>query len=175
MKIKLTPEFSYLAGLTKYRGLARGVGVRGSQHLQAAFLAHITQTGIAAPDKISIKGSIAVFYHSAYQTFLKKTVAGQVDSYCHHNDYAAAFLAGLFDSVGGVVKDGPFLIKWDAADEMVLQTLGFGMRKSSGALWIGPSEQFFKFIKNFRRIDDSMLEANRIIADLTKRKEQDKK
>ncbi|PIT83955.1 hypothetical protein COU37_05740 [Candidatus Micrarchaeota archaeon CG10_big_fil_rev_8_21_14_0_10_45_29] len=162
MKLNLTPQVSYLAGLCKHKKSKNGIGVAGSTALQAAFAAHVVENMYTAPQKIVIKGKQAYFFHSAYAALLKKTLQRQVDAFCHHNEYAASFLAGLFDSVGGMHGGNVFLLKCDKHDEAVLEKLGFIVEKKGGIWWVAPADVFLKFVKNYRKVDDLLLSGNKL-------------
>lgn len=153
MKIKLTPEISYVLGLWKYARTREGIGVEGHDGLRTAFLAGAIKAGLAKPNQVQLKDEKAFFYHTAYRAFFDETLAREDVAYSHHNEYAAAFLAGLFDSMGGVEGGKVFLSRWDGRDEMVLLRLNFRGLKSERKLWISPSESFLKFISAWRGVD----------------------
>jgi len=162
MKLNLTPQISYLAGICKHKKSKNGIGVSGASSLQAAFAAHVVENMYTAPQKIIIKGKQAYFFHSAYAALLKKTLQRQVDAFCHHNEYAANFLAGLFDATGGMHGGKVFFAKCDRHDEAVLRKLGFFVEKKDGVWWVGPADVFLKFVKNYRKVDDLLLSGNRV-------------
>ncbi len=145
MKIKLTPQLSYCLGLWKYSRTSEGLGVAGNADLQQAFLSAAIASGLTSPDKIQIKGEKTFFYHTAYRAFFEKTLERQDEAFSHANDYAAAFLAGLFDAVGGIHDGQTGLSRWDKRDEIVLLRLNFRTKKAGHVLWIAPADQFLKF------------------------------
>lgn len=157
MKIKLTPEFSYIVGITKYAGVGKGIGVSGDESLHAAFGAGAIAAGLTSPDKLLVKGKSIRFYHSAYETYFSRIQQEAVDKYKHLNDYAAAYLAGIFDAVGGVMENSAYLRKCDRIDDAILENLGFGVKLVRERYWIGHHEQFLKFIDKFRRVEDAYL------------------
>ncbi|MFH1306929.1 MAG: hypothetical protein ABIH83_04745 [Candidatus Micrarchaeota archaeon] len=137
--------------------------MRGGKALQAAFSSHIIANKIAEPEKIRVRGREVLFYHSAYLAFLKKVLEKEIDAFCHHNDYAAAFLAGLFDANGGIFEDNVFFAKFDKKDEAVLRGLEFRVEKKNNVLWVGPKDLFLKFVKNWRRVGDDELEGKKAL------------
>ncbi|MFH0927296.1 MAG: hypothetical protein V1822_01830, partial [Candidatus Micrarchaeota archaeon] len=153
MKIKLTPELSYLAGVTKYSRIKKGIGVRGPQQLQEAFVKGALDAGIASADKFIVKDAGLLFFHSAYEAYLGRVQEEAVDKFKHLNDYAAAYLAGLFDSVGGIADGSVYLYKFDRQDEAILDNLGFESKVSAGRVYIGHHEQFLRFIKKWAKIE----------------------
>jgi hypothetical protein len=161
MKIKLTPEFSYLAGITRYAGVRKGVGVRGSQSLQQAFAKGAMDAGIASPQKMIVKGSSIRFFHSAYEAYFSRVQNEAVDKFKHLNDYSSAYLAGVFDSVGGVFEGGAYMQKCDRQDEAIFDNLGFGGKIVQGRFYIGHHEHFLKFISKYRKVPDAELGSRR--------------
>lgn len=158
MKINLTPQISYLAGLCKFRKSRDGIGVRGPPSLITAFSSHVVSSGIMPPQKIILKGSEAKFFHTSYSSLLKRTYENEADIFKHHNDYAASFLAGLFDAKGGFAKGAPIIEILDRQDLAVLENLNFRCAQKNGVWFIGPKDQFLLFIKNYRQRLDSELE-----------------
>lgn len=153
MKIKLTPEVSYLIGLWKHCRTREGIGIVGSEEMRTAFLSRAIALGIADASKVKWELSAVYFFHSAYRAFFDSVLKEEVERFCHANDYAAAFLAGLFDGNGEVEEGKAYFGKWDKNDEMVLMRLNFKTLKADGRLWVGPAEVFLKFIKNWRGVE----------------------
>jgi hypothetical protein len=150
MKQKLTEEFAYLAGLTKHSKIKSAIGVEGRKKTIEAFVKHLIEKKIIPPEKIIIKEDKAYTYHSAYKNFLRKIIDEQVDRFKHHNEYAAAFLAGLYDYSGENEQNFIVLKKWDNKDKMMLENLGFYIEpKKEYGLLIYHMEMFEKFIKNY--------------------------
>ena len=154
MRIKLTPKISYIVGVTKYCGVGNGIGIKGRGPLQRAFAQGAIEAGIASPDKMVVKTASIRFYHSTYKAFISKMQKEAVDKYKHHNDYAAAYLAGIFDSVGMMEEGRACLRKCDRMDDAIFENLGFGIRNEGGKLRVGHWEQFLKFVSGFRKVDD---------------------
>lgn len=153
MKIRLTPEIAYLAGAWKYARTREGIGVRGSEDFRAAFLGRAVQARVARPDEVQLKDDRLFFYHSAYRAFFDATLAREDEAFVHHNDFAAAFLAGLFDAVGGLENGAAYLTRWDKRDEMVLLRLNFQTLKQGGRLLVGPPGAFLRFISSWKLMD----------------------
>jgi hypothetical protein len=155
MKIKLTPGLSYICGMIKYRRAKKGVGVFGSPPLVQAFCSAVVEQGLVESTMIQTDEKRAYFFHSAYRTFIEKTLKREEEAFVHLNDYSASFLAGLFDSVGGFGEnDIPYLAKHDAKDEFIIEKLGFITKSKGSRLLIGPAEQFLKYISHYRKISD---------------------
>ena len=165
MKIKLTPQIAYIAGITKYIGVRDGIGIRGNDAQLQAFAQAIMQAQLTTADKMIAKEQMIRFFHSAYATYLKQIKKEAVDKFKHHNDYAAAYLAGIFDAVGVIGENRIALRRCDFADDAIFENLGFGIKKERGVLLIGHAEQFLKFVKQFRKVDDIELQVAKRIAD----------
>lgn len=161
MKVKLTPQLAYIAGITKYASVRDGVGVVGSDALMQAFAKGAMDANIATPDKLMVKDKMVRFFHSAYKTYFKQVQEDAVDKFKHHNEYAAAYLAGIFDSVGGIDGKRVFLARCDFKDDAIFENLGFGIRKERGVLLVGHADQFLKFISTFRKVEDIELRSLR--------------
>ncbi|VVB57127.1 Uncharacterised protein [uncultured archaeon] len=116
MKLRLTPHLSYLIGMWKYARTREGIGIVGNENMRTAFLSKVVQAELTSADKIMVEDMAVYFYHTAYRAFFDQILAEEVDRYAHANDFAAAFLAGLFDAVGGQEEGKVYLAKWDKND-----------------------------------------------------------
>ncbi|MEM4137342.1 MAG: hypothetical protein QXH71_03745 [Candidatus Anstonellaceae archaeon] len=151
MKIKLTPQLAYLAGIIKYSKIKNAVGVEGPQQLIEIFLKHILDNNIIEPQKIIIKKKKVYLKNIKLKTFLKKILDEEVERFKYHNDYAASFLAGLYDFVGEEEENYVILNKTDQKDRMVLINLGFFIEERGKKTLVGPKDLFIKFIKNYSK------------------------
>ncbi|MFH1094802.1 MAG: LAGLIDADG family homing endonuclease, partial [Candidatus Micrarchaeota archaeon] len=150
MKIKLEPPLAYLIGAWKWTRTKEGIGVRGTQMFVEEFVTRAIQAKLVEAEKIQLGEGRAYFYHTAYRLFFQNTLKREDEAFCHANDYAAAFLAGLFDAVGSV-EDGQVVLSCaDKRDEMVLLRLGYRVTWKEKRAYIVPSDQFLKFIKGWR-------------------------
>ncbi len=150
MKIKLDPALSYLIGAWKWVRTKEGIGVRGTPEFVEVFVSRVVKAGLADADKIQLSGDRAYFYHTAYRLFFENTLKREDEAFCHANDYAAAFLAGLFDSVGKMEDGQVVLSHCDKRDEMVLLRLGYRVVWKEKRAYVLPVDQFLKFIKGWR-------------------------
>jgi hypothetical protein len=155
MKLKLNLEFSYLAGLIKHSKIKKAIGVCGPQKVIEAFLKHVIENKIFEEKKIIITEKCAYSYHTKYRKFLNQIIKEQVDRFKHHNEYAACFLAGLYDFSGIEKPDFILIKKWDKKDKMVLENLRFYVQQKEEGLIIYNKEVFLKFIKNYsKRVEE---------------------
>ena len=121
MKVKLTPELSYIIGLWKEARAPSGIGVEGREELLAAFTEAALKAKVAEPGKVLSGKDSVYFYHTAYRNFFQKIVEEETERFKYKNEYSASFLAGLFDAVGEIGKDGTVCFRrCSKADEMVL-------------------------------------------------------
>ena len=164
MKINLSPELAYLVGLWKHRRTKNGLGIHGSEKLQEVFVAEAMKTlGISA-DKFQVGENEVFFYHSAYRKFFQDTVKRELEVFKWRNEYSASYLAGLFDSNGGVSETGKlFLARFSRSDTLILERLNFRVLKKSKMLFFANPMDFIGFVKPFIKHEEVkiMLEARK--------------
>jgi hypothetical protein len=153
MKIKLTPELSYIIGLWRKARTQEGLGVEGEKDLLEIFTAEAIEKELTTSDKLLTEENKAYFYHSAYRKFFQQIEKEQLERFKYLNEYAANYLAGIFDAVGGVDEKGiVFLESMTRQDQMMLLRLGFGTRKKGERLVIERPRVFLAFIKNYVKL-----------------------
>ena len=107
------------------------------------------------PTKLLIKESgnaiIVMFYNSRVRRFFDKSLERREHIFKYKNEYAAAYLAGVFDSngiFGYKGREGAYLKKLDLANQMLLERLGF--HTSSGkVLEIKNTREYIALIKAY--------------------------
>ena len=156
MKIKLTPEISYVIGFWRKRRIFEGVGIRGDAEHLAIFTKEVLEKGLAETDKIQSSEDRVFFYHSAYRKFFQEIENDQLERFKYLNEYAASYLAGMFDSVGGKTKDGEglFLANGTREDEMLLLRLNFRAKKMGKQVFIYSKDEFWEFVGNYLQFYD---------------------
>lgn len=153
MKIKLTPELSYMIGLWRKSRSFEGLGVRGSDELLGVFSKEAIAQGLTQSDKMLTAEDRVYFYHSAYKKFFQDVEKNQLERFKYLNDYAANYLAGIFDSAGNIDERGVVSIsRMNKEDELLLLRLGFNTKRKSGLLVIERPLVFLAFIKNYTKI-----------------------
>ncbi len=153
MKIKLTPEISYLIGLWRKCRSFEGLGVKGKAEVLEIFSKEALTQGIITSNKILTGDDKVYFYHSAYRKFFQDVEKNQLERFKYLNDYAANYLAGLFDAVGNIDGKGVVsLSKINKGDEILLLRLGFNIKRRSGVLVFERPLVFLAFIKNYTRL-----------------------
>src|SRR3989338_931107 len=143
MKIKLTPELAYIIGFWRKRRAYEGLGVRGLKEHIELFSKEVLDRQLTTSDKLLIDDRKIYFYHTAYRKFFQDIENEQLERFKYLNEYAASYLAGLFDSIGGVDEKGfVFINKTNKQDEILLLRLGFTTRKSRDGLILGKPRAF---------------------------------
>ncbi len=153
IKIKLTPELAYLIGFWRKRRVYEGLGVRGEKEYLEIFSKEVIDRQLTETDKLLTEDNKVYFYHTAYRKFFQEIEEEQLERFKYLNEYAANYLAGTFDSTGGVTPKGVvFIDKANAPDEILLLRLGFGGRRKEGKLIVERPKAFLAFIKNYVKI-----------------------
>lgn len=153
MKIKLTPELSYVIGLWRKTRTVEGLGVTGSENLLELFSTEILDKEMTTTDKLLTEEDKVYFYHTAYRKFFQQIEREQLERFKYLNEYAANYLAGLFDAVGHVDEKGMVSLgDMNKQDQMMLLRLGFGTRKRGERLVIERPLVFLAFIRNYVKL-----------------------
>ncbi|MFH1521074.1 MAG: hypothetical protein ABID61_05505 [Candidatus Micrarchaeota archaeon] len=153
MKIKLSPELSYIIGLWRKSRSSDGLGVRGEKDVLEIFSKEVLEKQLTTSDKL-LSGEYQVyFYHTAYRKFFQQIEIEQLERFKYLNEYAANYLAGMFDAAGTIDERGIVsLYPANKQDEMMLLRLGFVVRRRSDRLIIERPTIFLTFIKNYVKI-----------------------
>jgi hypothetical protein len=153
MKIKLTPELSYVIGLWRKARCPEGLGVIGRKDLLEIFTVEALEKELTTSDKLLTEENKVYFYHSAYRKFFQQIEKEQLERFKYLNEYAANYLAGLFDAVGEVDERGLVsLSSMGRQDAMMLLRLGFGTRKRGDRLVMERPVVFLAFIKDHVKV-----------------------
>ncbi len=153
MKIKLTPELSYIIGLWRKSRTSEGLGVKGGKDLLEVFSTEVIGKEITTADKILSGEDKVFFYHSSYRKFFQQVEKEQLERFRYLNGYAANYLAGLFDANGQIDDKGIVSLgNLTRQDEMMLLRLGFVTRRRGKRAIIEKPVVFLTFIKNYVKI-----------------------
>jgi hypothetical protein len=158
MKIRLSPGLSYIIGLCGYSKSEKGIGVRGSDELVEAFITSCLDMKMTEPKKILYAENEAFFYNSAMQKFFRQVWEERPERFKYGNDYAAAYLAGLFDAVGGVAEGRVALKKIDVVDKTLLSNLRMLPSERRGMVLIGKEKAFLRFISPYVKVNKGILQ-----------------
>ncbi len=156
MKIKLTPELSYIIGLWRKHRCVDGIGVKGDKDLLEVFSKVVLDAGLTTSDKLLADEDKVYFYHTAYRKFFQEVEKEQLERFKYLNDYSGNYLAGIFDSAGTIDDKGiVFINRVNQLDEMLLLRLGFMLRRKGEILRIERPLIFLAFIKNYLKIKNT--------------------
>ncbi len=153
MKIKLTPELSYIIGLWRKNRSFDGIGVIGGKDLLEVFSKVVLDTNMTTSDKLLSDEDKVYFYHTAYRKFFQEVEKEQLDRFKYLNEYAANCLAGLFDGAGAIDEKGfVFISHLNSQDELLFLRLGFMTKHKGGRVLVEKPLIFLKFMKNYLKI-----------------------
>ncbi|MCI0503618.1 LAGLIDADG family homing endonuclease [Candidatus Micrarchaeota archaeon] len=150
MKIKLSPELSYLIGLWRKARCPDGVGVEGGKNVLEIFTKEVLDRQLTTSDKMLTGPDKVYFYHTAYRKFFQQIESEQLERFKYLNEYAANYIAGMFDATGSIDERGVVSLGFATKqDEMMLLRLGFQTRRRADRLIIERPVLFLTFIKNY--------------------------
>jgi len=153
MKIKLTPELSYIIGLWRKFRCAEGICVHGSRELLVTFSQEVLEKHLTTSDKLLTGEDRVYFYNTAYRKFFQQIEKEQLDRFKYLNEYAASYLSGMFDASGEVDERGIVsLQRANKQDEIMLLRLGFVTRRRADRLVIERPVVFLTFIRNYVKL-----------------------
>lgn len=153
MKVKLTPELAYLIGLWRKCKAFEGLGVHARQDVLETFSKEVITHGLATTDRMLTEENKVYFYHSAYRKFFQDIEKDQLERFKYLNEYAANYLAGLFDAVGEIDEKGILSFeRMNRQDELMLLRLGFQSKRKKEKLVVERPLIFLAFIKNYVKI-----------------------
>lgn len=153
MKIKLTPELSYVIGLWRKSRCIEGIGIRGGKELLEVFAQEVLEKQLSTSDKLLTGEDKVYFYNTAYRKFFQQVENEELDRFKYLNEYAASYLAGTFDASGAIDEKGVVsLQRANRQDEMMLLRLGFVVRRRADRLVIERPVVFLTFIRNYVKI-----------------------
>ncbi len=150
MKVKLTPTLAYIIGFWRKRKCKEGLGIYGTREFQEIFSTTVFEEKLTTPNEMLTREDNSFFYHTAYKKFFLEVENEQLERFKYHNEYAAYYLAGWFDSDGAISDKGiVYLHKVSDKDEMLFLRLGFPLRKKGEYFMIEKPRAFLLFIKNY--------------------------
>jgi hypothetical protein len=153
MKIKLTPELAYIIGFWRKRRTREGIGIKGEKEKLEIFAKEVIDKGLTTTEKLLSDEEKIYFFHTAYRKFFQDVEENQLERFKYINDYAANYIAGMFDSGGGIDERGiVYMDKGGRTDELMLLRLGFGCRKRESKLVIEKPRAFLAFIQNYVKL-----------------------
>jgi len=153
MKVKLTPELAYIIGLWRKCRAFDGLGIKGNKELLELFSKEVLDKELTTSDKLLTGEDSVYFFHTAYKKFFQDIEKDQMQRFKYLNEYAANYLAGIFDAVGEIDENGIVSMrKMNRNDEMMMLRLGFHTRKRGEYLVVERPVVFLAFIKNYIKL-----------------------
>jgi hypothetical protein len=153
MKIKLTPELSYVIGLWRMSCTQEGLGVQGEKVVLEVFSQEALNQKLTTSDKMLSEEDKVYFYHTSYRKFFQQIEKEQLERFRYLNEYAANYLAGMFDSVGSIDDKGIVtMFNLNRQDEVMLLRLGFNTRRRGNIFVVERPVVFLTFIKNYVKV-----------------------
>ncbi len=143
-RLSFTPDLAYLLALWLYNKHKKGVGVRGV--LAPIFAKKALELGLTKEGKVTYDEEGIYFYNPKVKKAFERWAEEREHRIKYHNEFASAFLAGLYDSEG----EGEKLRRLKAEDEKILSNLGFKVEFAKG-YWVRPFKAFAKLIRPYSR------------------------
>ncbi|NPA22131.1 MAG: hypothetical protein GXN92_00940 [Candidatus Micrarchaeota archaeon] len=146
MKKKFTPEIAYILGMWHAKKLPDGVGIYGDK---GEFFLELVDKYLHPVEKRTLfKGKFPVFYHNRVENYLKRLEKDRIHRLKYHNDYSAAYFAGMFEA-GGSQVENTVLLQGDKIDELLLTHLGFFPFRKEGFIIPRKSQAFLRYIQDW--------------------------
>jgi hypothetical protein len=162
MKIRLTPEISYIIGLWIHCKTEKGIGVRGDGETISNFAKSCLDLGIAVPGKLLYGENEIFFYNSMIRKFFDKIAGERTERFKYGNEYSSAYLAGLFDSFGSVEHGRVCIKNLDIFDKNLLDNLRMFPKDAGRFTIILKDRAFLKFISPYVKRNRRILESAKI-------------
>jgi hypothetical protein len=108
--------------------------------------------------KILYAENEAFFYNSAMQKFFLQVWKERPERFKYGNEYAAAYLAGVFDAVGEVSGGKLALRHIDVVDKTLLANLRMRPAEGRGFVFIGKEKAFLKFVSPYVKVNKGILQ-----------------
>ncbi len=155
-KLKMGEGVSYMLGMYSHSPQKERASITAASSSEAAvekfsYLA-LNELGIE-PNKIIVgenEGMCNVtFYNSKLRKLFDAALEKKLRLFKYENAYAAQYVAGMYDAVGGINSKGVFLSGIDNADGMLLENLGIHEVQQGGKHYITSQAKFVEFIKRY--------------------------
>lgn len=152
-KLKLSPDVSYFLGVFAYSGdPAVGITTSSSTEVERFVSIAVKELGVE-PEKVKVEqvedALHAYFYHSKLKKLLSRALERRAVTFKHKNDYAANYLAGIFDVIGGRNAKGLYMEGLGDQDQLVMENLGFHTLPQGRKLYLVNQGAFAAFIGAF--------------------------
>lgn len=181
MKYRLTPELSYFIGFWKKLRCYGGIGIRGDPERIDHFVKLAIDLKLTTPDKLLIAPNHrkAHFFHTKLRTFIQDIMKNELERFKYKNDYAASYLAGIFDAAGStrearkesapgkastntkeqkesmenvLLITAAIITPSNKFEEHMIARLGYRTRLVKNVLFIPKGNEFMAFIEPYRKL-----------------------
>ncbi len=153
-RIRINPDASYMLGLfhcAKSNGSIE-IETRNEKVIER-FAAIAVNYFKVAPEKIRISKNEATNTASIPSIRVKRMLSKAMEEREHifkyRNEYSASYFAALSDMCSNENKEGFYLYKIDATDEIILERIGFHTKHEKGRCYIRNAKEFKAFVKQF--------------------------
>jgi len=127
--------------------------VQGGKEVLEVFSQQALEKQLTTSDKMLTAGDKVYFYHTAYRKFFQEVEKEQLERFKYLNEYAANYIAGMFDASGHIDERGVVSLgQANKQDEMMLLRLGFQTRRRADRLVIERPVVFLTFIRNYVQV-----------------------
>ena len=153
-KLRLNPKICYVLGIFScdLSGSGKPIGIKAKDTaIYERFLSiYVNDLGVQ-PSKIVVGEEAhgvytAFFFNSKLRKLLQEVLDRRDKVFRWANAYSKSYLAGVFDSNGGIDKGGIFIIRLGAANDQVFENLGFHVTNRGGRSYLRNPNTFITFI-----------------------------
>ncbi len=155
-KLALTEQVSYVLGMYAHTKQEASASVAAESDSEAAiekFVSIALKELRIEPNKILLSEGEgrhrAMFYNSKIRKLFNKALERKTRVFKYANAYAAQYVAGMYDAVGGINAKGVFLSGIDAADALLLQNIGIHEMQQGSKHYISNQSHFASFIREY--------------------------
>ncbi len=156
-KLKLNPDICYLLGIFSGDRPERSGPIklltRNERMLERFVSIFVTQLDVK-PNKFLIKeqdeGLLeADLYHSKLKRLFEAALKRRLMVFRWPNEYSANYLAGIFDSNGGLDNKGLYIRRLSLVDSQLMENLGIHTSQKGAKSYIRNASAFIALIKSF--------------------------
>ncbi len=155
-KLKLSPSISYLLGMygkcAQERSASIAMTSSNASAIEKAVKISMDELGIS-PNKLLITEfddiTRVMFYNSKLRKLFDDALSRKMKIFKHPNDYAAEYIAGMFDAIGAIAHTGMYLSNIDPGDYMIIDTLGIHILQKGNRYYIINESMFTLLISKY--------------------------
>ena len=155
-KLKLNPDICYVLGIFSGNRPERSgpiVLLTTSERTLEKFVSICVNCLGVQPNKFSISENEGLFqvslYHSKLRKLFESSLKRRLTIFRWANEYSANYLAGLFDSNGGMDSYGLYIKRLSLADSQLMENLGIHTSQKGAKSYIRNTGALIALIKSF--------------------------